>query len=90
MALTIRNDQVERLAEELAELTGESPTAVILHALQERKERIAARNAGARRLDLLLDFLEKEVWPQIPEGLLGRPISKEERERILGYARDGV
>lgn len=58
MAMNIKDDQVERLAE--------------------------------RRLSQVLDFLEKEIWPTIPRKLLGRPVLKKERERILGYGKGGV
>jgi len=90
MALNIKNARVERLAEELARMTGESKTAAILHALEERKERIALGPSGKRRLAQALDFLETEIWPNIPRKYLGRPVSRKERERILGYGKDGV
>lgn len=83
-------DKVERLAEELAQMTGESKTLVILHALEERKERIALTPSGKRRMAQALDFLEKEIWPNIPHHLLGRHVTKKEREDILGYGRDGA
>ncbi|HZU18656.1 MAG TPA: hypothetical protein VFD01_18895 [Candidatus Dormibacteraeota bacterium] len=40
--------------------------------------------AGLRR------FLEHEVWPQVPADVLGRPLSREDREAILGYRPGGV
>lgn len=43
-----------------------------------------------RRMKRVLDFLEKEVWPAIPQDRLSRPTSKRERERILGYRKGGV
>lgn len=90
MALNIKNDKVERLAEELARMTGESKTAAILRALEERKERIAVAPPGRHRLAQALDFLEREIWPDVPPNLLGRRVTKKERERILGYGRGGV
>lgn len=91
MAMNIKNEKVEQLAEELAHMTGESKTAAILRALEERKERVVRRGPGGRpRLAQVLDFLENEVWPNIPRKQLGRPISKKEREQILGYGRGGV
>lgn len=90
MAMNIKNDKVERLAEELAHMTGESKTAAILRGLEERKERLALAPSGKRRLAQALDFLEREIWPQIPRKLLGRGVTKKERERILGYGRGGV
>jgi hypothetical protein len=90
MAMNIKNEKVERLAEELAHITGESKTATILRALEERRERIATGPPGQRRLAQALDFLEREIWPNIPRKLLGRRVPKGERERILGYGKGGV
>ena len=59
-------------------------------ALQERKERLQARNRRHARSQQIDRFLEDEAWPQIPETVLGRPISKAERETILGYGPEGV
>jgi hypothetical protein len=83
--MNITDDKVERLAEELSQITGESKTLVILHALEERKERISLSPSGKRTLARALDFLEKEIWPNIPGDLLRSHVTKEERERILGY-----
>jgi antitoxin VapB len=90
MAITIRNGKVERLAKELAHMTGESKTTAILRALEERRERLGLRSEGKREFAQTLDFLETEVWPNIPRKLLGRSMPKSEREQILGYGRGGV
>jgi hypothetical protein len=45
------------------------------------------REARAQRIDR---FLEDEAWPQIPDEILGRPISKNERETVLGLRPEGV
>jgi antitoxin VapB len=42
------------------------------------------------RVTRLRRFLEEEVWPNIPPDVLGKPISKEEEDKILGYGPDGV
>jgi antitoxin VapB len=34
--------------------------------------------------------LEEEIWPLIPEDQLGKPLSKEEEEEILGIGPEGV
>ncbi|MEA2162399.1 MAG: antitoxin VapB [Thermoanaerobaculia bacterium] len=90
MAMSIKNPAVERLAEELAGMTGESKTATVLRALEERRERIVRGPSGKRQLAQVLDFLEKEIWPNIPKKQLGRGVTKRERERILGYGKGGV
>jgi len=90
MAINIRNAKVERLADELADMTGESRTATILHALEERRERIARGPARKPQFARVVAFLEKEVWPNIPKNRLGRRLTKNERERILGYGKRGI
>jgi hypothetical protein len=81
---------VERLAEELAEMTGETATSAILRALEERRERIAMGPSGKPRLAQALDFMEREIWPTIPRRIMGRRVTKNECERILGYGKGGV
>lgn len=38
----------------------------------------------------LVDWLESEVWPAIPETTLGKWVTKRKREKILGYGKAGV
>ena len=90
MALNIKNREVEALATEIAARTGESKTEASRRALLERKERLAFRIAHDHRRVRLQQFLEQEIWNDIPEHLLGKAMSKEERERILGYGPEGV
>ncbi len=90
MGLTIKNDEVERLATELAVMTGETKTQAVRESLRERRDRLALRvTPGARRLRLRR-FLEREVWAAIPADQLGREPDKAEREEILGYGPQGV
>lgn len=42
------------------------------------------------RTSVLLNDLEREVWPAVPRELLGRGVPKEEQEELLGYGREGV
>jgi len=47
MAMNIKNDQAQKLARELSELTGETLTAAITEAVRERLERVqSAQGAG--------------------------------------------
>jgi antitoxin VapB len=47
MAMNIKNDETQRLANELSEITGESLTAAITEAVRERLERVqSAQGAG--------------------------------------------
>jgi antitoxin VapB len=90
MALNIKDVETERLASEVAALTGESKTRAVRIALQERRDRLARRVVSRGHGERLVRFLESELWPQIPSDLLGRPISNAERESILGYGPEGV
>jgi antitoxin VapB len=90
MALNIKNREVERLAAEVAEMARETKTEAIRRALEERKQRLGSGRPGRRTKEDLLKFFEREVWPHIPPEVLGKPITKEEREEILGYGPDGV
>jgi len=59
-------------------------------ALRERRDRLVVtaqyRDRGAR----LRRFLSDEAWPQIPDEVAGVPVSRSEREQILGYGPEGV
>ncbi len=90
MALNIKNPEVERLAAEVATLTGESKTEAIRQALSERQRRLRVRIPDGARADRIQRFLSREVWSQVPPDQVGSPPSREERERILGLGRDGV
>jgi len=35
-------------------------------------------------------LIESRIWPFIPADVLGKPVSKEEKEAILGYGPEGV
>lgn len=90
MALNIKDPDVERLARELVALTHETKSGAIRRALEERKERLATQAKRRERGSRLRRFLEEEAWPQLSEEERGRPLSKEEREEILGYGPEGV
>ena len=89
MALNLKNADVERLAAEVAELTGESKTEAIRKALEERRRRLRGAGVGERR-ERMLKFLKTKVWPDIPKKELGRKLSRAEEDDILGYGVEGV
>jgi antitoxin VapB len=90
VALNIKDAETERLAAEVARLASETKTRAVKVALQERLARLASVHAGADRAQRLLRFLNEEAWPQVPADVLGTPLSKSERETILGYGPEGV
>ena len=89
MALNIKNGQVERLAAEVARLTGESKTEAIRRALEERRNRLKATTSNTRRARVIR-LLEKKVWAKLPKSQVGRRLSRQEEDEILGYRRGGV
>ena len=89
MALNLKNADVERLAAEVARLTGESKTEAIRRALEERRRRLAGPPAAERRARIVR-LLRSKVWPSIPKAQLGRRLTREEEDAILGYGPEGV
>ena len=89
MPLNIKNADVERLAAEVARLTGESKTEAIRRALEERRRRLKGSSADDRRRRVLT-YLEKKIWTTLPKGERGRRLSRAEEDAILGYGPDGV
>ncbi len=89
MALNIKNPEVERLAAEVAALANENKTEAIRRALLDRRERLALRRSRASRSDRIEALLRQRIWPQIPEDVLGKAVSREEKEAILGYGPEG-
>jgi antitoxin VapB len=90
MALNIKDPETERLASEVAALAAETKTRAINVALRERRARLMAASARPGRGERLRRFLTGEAWPQVPEDVLGTPLTKAEREAILGYGPEGV
>lgn len=89
MALNIKNVEVVRLAAEVAAMAHETKTEAIRRALEERRQRLAIRRVDPGKAERLMRFLRTEVWPNVPPEVLGRTITKEEREEILGYGPGG-
>lgn len=90
MPLNIKNPEVERLVDEVAKIAGETKTEAVRKALEERRERLAFQVPPRDRRAEVLRYLEREVWPKVPSELLGRGLTKEEQEEILGYGPEGV
>ena len=89
MSLNLKNPEVERLAAEIAQMTGESKTEAVRRALEERRRRLAYRvqtgAAGRGRR-----FLAEDVWPLVPDSEVGRSLTREEEDAILGYGDAGA
>lgn len=90
MALNIENQDVENLLEKVVRITGESRTEAVRKALEERHQRLSLPLVSPENEARLFVFLREELWPQIPNELLGTRLSKTEEEAILGYGEAGI
>lgn len=94
MALNIKDLETEQLATEVAELSGDTKTGAVRQALRERRDRLRLEGGGKvadeKPYRGMQQWLETEIWPQIPEELKGRPpMTKDEIEEILGIGPEG-
>ncbi len=82
MVLNIKNSEADRLARELAGVTGESLTTAVATALRERLERLGGRSKGrCLESDLNVIAMRCASLPVLDE----RP-----EEEILGYDERGL
>ncbi len=89
MALTIENVEIESLADEVATLAHETKTEAIKQALVERRARLQPKAGIPEGRKNLREFMEKEIWPLMPASELGRVMTREEEDEILGYGPNG-
>jgi antitoxin VapB len=95
VALSIEDRETEELVAKIAAMTGESEGDAVRIAARERVERLELEAPKPRRADdprrspeAFRHWLETEIWPLVPKDLLGKSISKAEREKLLGYGPD--
>jgi len=82
MGISIKNEEAERLARELARETGESLTTAIRRALEERLERVEGRRSPAEKLALARAVLRRiDALPVLDER---------SPDQILGYDEHGL
>ena len=79
MALSVKNEEADRLARQLAETTGESITEAVLVALRERLAREKTQRGIGRRLTRLAK--ELAVYPVL---------DSRGADEILGYDDSGL
>jgi antitoxin VapB len=89
VALNSNDPETERLAAEVAAMTGESETEAIRSSLAERKERLSCGLSKRDRKKDLYRLLEQEIWPRIPPSVLGKKLSRREKDRILSQGPEG-
>jgi antitoxin VapB len=82
MAFNIRNPEAVRILRELASLTRESYTSIVLDALREKLRRETGRRAASN--------LREEVL-RIQKRVAGLPVLDNRKpEEILGYDAQGI
>lgn len=82
MALSIKNPEADRLARELAAITGESLSEAVIEALRER----LARTAGRRRASSLRNDIKR-----IQDRIARLPVlDRRTDEEIIGYDEHGL
>jgi antitoxin VapB len=80
MALSIKTDQADRLARDLARLTGETMTEAVTVALRERLSRERARREAATNLPKRLAALSRRLRRDYDT----RPVSRAEWDAASG------
>jgi antitoxin VapB len=82
MALSIKNQEAERLARLVAKQTGESLTGAIEQALRERLERLQRKQQAPVRIERLLEIANRVA--ALPR------LDKRTADEILGYDENGL
>ena len=82
MSLNIKNEEAHRLAQELAELTGESMTAAVMESVRERLDRVR-REHGVHLASRLM-AIGKDCAPRLKE-----PFRSADHGDLL-YDEDGM
>lgn len=81
MALSIKTDEADRLARQLASLTGETMTEAVTRSLQERLDRLQAERR-ARKGELASELMEMAAALRARYDI--QPIAKAERDALWG------
>lgn len=82
MALNIKNARAEELALSVVDLTGETKTQAVTVALQERLDRLRARNSKSSLVEDILEIArEFDALPVLDDRT---------PDEILGYDEDGL
>jgi hypothetical protein len=85
MPIQIKNPAVRRLADELAFLTGESPTETIRKALEEKMVRLSTRSILRARSAELARTLGSEFCSSMPAAGASNVLTPAEVQELLAY-----
>jgi len=82
MALSISNTKAEKLAREVAVISGENLTQAIIHALEERLERLSGRHITVDIVQEIMTISQR--CSSLPD------IDRRSPEEILDYNQSGI
>ncbi|MBW3661000.1 MAG: type II toxin-antitoxin system VapB family antitoxin [Gemmatimonadetes bacterium] len=82
MALSIKNEEADRLARELAGETGESLTEAVTRSLQERLIRVRSRREPGRLRDVIREIRDRCAELPVRDG--------RSPDEIIGYDERGL
>lgn len=82
MPITIKNDEVERLARRVAAETGENLTDAIRHALADRLERLSGARRAPTTFEAIMDISNR--CGSLPD------LDSRTPDEILGYDDEGT
>ena len=82
MPLSIRNPKAEKLARQVAALSGESMTQAIIHALEARLQELQKQSPAQPLVQEIMDISER--CSSLPDRDPRSP------EDIIGYDHDGA
>lgn len=82
MAVNIKNPRAEQLASQLAKKTGETITDAVIHALEDRLERLEGSRTSPDLVEQIMGIAAR--CSQLPV------LDSRSPEEILGYSEIGV
>lgn len=82
MALSIKNDEADRLARELTALTGETLTQAVVVSLRERLERKRAQKDNRTTAERIMEIARE--YSRLPV------LDDRTADEILGYDENGL
>lgn len=84
MGLTLKNQQAEQLAAEVAALTGKSMTGAVIVALEAYKHALLRQKNAKFRYKQAHEFVAQHIWSKPTVD------STTSEEEIFGYGEAGV
>lgn len=84
VALNIKNEEAERLAAEVASLSGSSLTQAVISALRTRRDLLLAQRKREKGVAQARAFLQREFWGR---ANVGAALTDDE---LLGYGDSGA